>query len=271
MRAVKTLSVAVALMVAACGPKVASIEVTPKTVDLSKKADAVTLVATPKDAQGNKIENLALAWSSGDAKVATVDNGKVAAVDSGETQIKVTFEQISATVPVKISIPASISFAPAAVTLEGLGSKAHVTAKVMDSKGKEVKGAKLAWSAADAKIASVNGGEITAMAAGETQIVAQVGDLKGQVKVTVAVPVPATVEAEKNLEIKAGETAPLKPVVKDAEGKELAAAALTFVSADEKIATVDAAGVVKAVAKGKTRVTITAGDKTATVEIKVKK
>ncbi len=60
-------------------------------------------------------------------------------------------------------------------------------------------------------------------------------------------------------------------MAKDAEGKEMANVPFTYAAEDAKVATVDAAGVVTGVAKGKTKVTVTAGDKSATVEVKVKK
>ena len=142
--------------------------------------------------------------------------------------------------------------------------------KPIFAKGKEMK-LVAAFAPGDAKVATIAGNEITAVGAGETSFVATAGEAKAPLKVTVVVPVVATVEADKAVEIKAGETATLKPAGKDAEGKAIATATFTFASADEKIATVDAAGVVKAVKKGKTKVTVTSGDKSATVDVSVKK
>jgi len=272
MRTVKFLSLAAVFALSACGPKVATIELAPATVDLAKKGESKALVATPKDAEKKKVENVQIAFASSDPKVATIDAaGKVTAVDSGEAKLTATFEQISATASVKVSIPASISFAPAAVKLEAVGAKAPVVVKVMDSKNKEVK-MPVALVSADAKVVTVAGTELTAVGAGETTVSGTAGDAKGSLKVSVVLPVLATVEAEKTLDLaKAGETAAIKASGKDAEGKVIPSATFTFASADEKIATVDATGAVKAVKKGKTKITVTSGDKTATVEIVVKK
>lgn len=272
MRTVKVLSLAAVFGLAACGPKVAKIDLDPATIDFAKKGETKTVVATPKDAEGKKVENVQLKWASSDPKVATVDaTGKVTAVDSGEAKITATFETFTGTATVKASIPASISFSPAEVKLEGVGAKAAVQATVRDGKGVEMK-LPVTWTSDDVKVATVANGEVTAVAAGTTKIQAAVGDLKAPVAVTVVVPVVAAVEADKAVEIaKAGETVKLNAAAKDAEGKAIASAPLTFASADEKIATVDATGTVTGVAKGKTKVTVTSGDKSATVEVKVKK
>ena len=49
------------------------------------------------------------------------------------------------------------------------------------------------------------------------------------------------------------------------------ATTVTWASGNPAIATVDAAGVVKAVKKGKTKITVTCGDKSASVDVAVKK
>ena len=271
MRALKVLSIAVVFGLAACGPKVASIEVGQKAIELGKKSDVVTVAATPKDAEGKKVEGVALVFASSDPTVVSVDaTGKVTALGSGDAKITVSFEKVTLDVPVKVSIPATLSFAPADVKLSGVGDKRPVVVKVMDSKNREVK-AQVAWSTADAKIATVAGGEITAAGAGDTQIFATVGDLKSAVKVSVVVPVLTSVEAEKSVEVKVGEKAKLKVAAKDSDGKEIATATFTFKSDDAKVATVDEGGVVTGVAKGKTKVTVTSGDKSAAVEVKVVK
>ncbi len=271
MRSLKLVSLAAVFVLSACGPKVASIEIAPGSLELNKKGEIKALTATPKDAQSKAVENVQITYSSSDPKVATVDaKGQVSAVDSGDAVVTASFEQIKATANVKVSIPGSIALAPKDARLDDVGAKVNVVAKVLDGKGREMKET-VTWTVEDAKVAAVANGEITAVGAGETNVVATAGALKSSFKVTVVVPVVATVEAEKEVEVKVGETATLKPAGKDAEGKAIASATFTFASADEKIATVDAAGVVKGVKKGKTKVTVTSGDKSATVDVKVKK
>ncbi len=271
MRSLKLASLFAALSLVACGPKVAKIDVVPAKVEIAKKGDMVSLAATPVDAAGKKVENVAVAFTSSDPAVASVDaaSGKVTGLKSGDAKITVTFEKITAEVPVVVSIPATITPAPAELKLD-LGAKGKVAAKVLDEKGRETK-AEVTFESADAKIATVAAGEITAVGAGGAQVFAVAGAIRQPVKVVVVAPAAAAVEADKELEVKAGATAQIKVVAKDAEGKEMANVPFSYAAEDAKVATVDAAGVVTGVAKGKTKVTVTAGDKSATVEVKVKK
>ena len=267
----KVLSFAVVFAVVGCGPKVASIDLSPDRLSLSKKGDVQALVATAKDAEKKNVEGVTVVFTSADPAVAAVDaTGKVTAVKSGDTTVVATVGAVTASAPVKVSIPASISLAPAEVKLVGAGSKAAVVAKVLDEKGREAQ-AEVTWESADAKIATVAAGQIVAVAAGETTVNALAAGLKAPVKVSVSVPVVATVEADKALDLKVGTPGKLKVVAKDADGKEVAAATFTYASADAKVATVDATGTVTPVGKGKTKLTVTSGEKSATVEVKVKK
>ena len=154
-----------------------------------------------------------------------------------------------------------------------MGAKATVAAKVVDEKGGAVD-VPVAFDVADAKIATVDAktGDVVAVAAGETQVNANAAGIKATVKVAVVLPVVATVEADKELTLKVG-AAPVKvkAAAKDADGKEIATATLSYSSADAKVATVDASGMVTPVGKGKTKLTVTSGEKTATVEVKVSK
>ncbi len=273
MRTTKLLCLAAVLGIAACGPNVASIEVTPKAAELNKKGATATLVATPKNPEGTQVEGVTLTFASSDAAVAAVDAaGKVTAQKSGDAKITVSFEKVSAEVAVKVSIPASLPVTPALVRLDGLGTRARVSAKVLDDKGREVK-APIVWESAAPMVATVRDGEITAMGAGEGQVFAVAEGLRSPVKVTVVVPEVATVECEKTVELKVG-AAPvkLKVVAKDAAGKEVPSARFTYAAADAKVAKVDETGSLAAVGKGKTKVTVTSTNgKSTTVEVKVSK
>ncbi len=273
MRTVKLSVVVVLAGLVGCGPKVATIEIAPKEVVLAKKGDAASLVGTAKDAEGKKVENPVLVWASSDPTVAAVDGatGKVTGLKTGDAKVTATYQTIVGEAKVRVSIPASISFAPAVLTLTGPGGKGRVVAKVLDEKGREAS-AKLSWESADAKVATVSpAGEITGVAPGETQVFAVVGELRAPVKVVVPAPTAAALEVGKAVTMKlGGKPIALEVVAKDAAGKDMAGAQLSFSIADAKVATVDTAGAVTPVGKGKTKVTVTSGDKSAEIDITVK-
>lgn len=274
MRSYKTLAMAAAIAVSACGPKVATISVQPASVTLSKKGEVAKLGAVAKDAEGKELrEGVILAFASSDPAVATVDpaSGMVTAVDSGDAVISAAFQEKKGEAKVKVSIPASLSIAPAEVKLAAVGAKANLAVKVLDAKGREV-AADVTFASQNAAVASVSKGELTATGPGEAEILVSAGGVTGKAKVAVTLPAPASVEVEKaafDLKV-GGEPAKIAAVAKDDAKEPIAGAALTFASSNEKVAKVDESGTVTAVGKGKAKITVSAGDKKAEVAVKVK-
>lgn len=122
------------------------------------------------------------------------------------------------------------------------------------------------YTSGDATIATVDeNGVITGVAEGETTITATVGELSASRTVSVIIPVDSLTAEDISLHLADG-AAPLTYVVTP----EHFTGNLTFASADESIATVDAAGQVTPVAVGDTTVTVTAPNgMTATAQIRV--
>lgn len=122
------------------------------------------------------------------------------------------------------------------------------------------------YTSGDAAIATVDeNGVITGVAEGETTITATVGELSASRTVSVIIPVDSLTAEDISLHLADG-AAPLTYVVTP----EHFTGNLTFASADESIATVDAAGQVTPVAVGDTTVTVTAPNGlTATAQIRV--
>ena len=122
------------------------------------------------------------------------------------------------------------------------------------------------YTSGDAAIATVDeNGVITGVAEGETTITATVGELSASRTVSVIIPVDSLTAEDISLHLADG-AAPLTYVVTP----EHFTGNLTFASADESIATVDAAGQVTPVAVGDTNVTVTAPNgMTATAQIRV--
>ena len=110
------------------------------------------------------------------------------------------------------------------------------------------------YTSGDATIATVDeNGVITGVAEGETTITATVGELSASRTVSVIIPVDSLTAEDISQHLADG-AAPLTYVVTP----EHFTGNLTFASADESIATVDAAGQVTPVAVGDTTVTVTA-------------
>lgn len=123
------------------------------------------------------------------------------------------------------------------------------------------KNLKLEWSSSDESIATVSArGGVKGIAVGEAVITAKAaedGSIAATCKVTVVLPVRKIVFAEKKLDLAAGMTLKLGITVEPADATNKA---LVFTSSNEKVATVDADGVITAVGKGAAKITAAAKD-----------
>jgi len=266
------MAASVVLLASACA-KVERIEVKPAKVALSEAGQSVALSAQAVTAEGKAVEKAELAFASTNTKVATVDaTGKVTAVKSGSANISVTSGEVSASALVEVIIPSAILIKGAPFTLTGLDSDAVVEAEVQDDAGRPVKEAKLDFAAADASVVQVEGNRLVAKAVGTAKVTATSGKLTQEFEVTVKLPevdavafetVPAT--------LKVGESAPLAVVAKGTDGAAIKGVSFTFTTSDEKIATVDAAGNVKAVKAGAVTIKAEGGSKATEAKLTIKK
>ena len=94
----------------------------------------------------------------------------------------------AATDPIEPSRPTAVTVAAASVRLVSLDATVQLAAVVHDQYGQVLADARVAWSSADASVASVDAaGLVTAMGDGTAEIAAAVGSASGTVTVTVNV------------------------------------------------------------------------------------
>jgi hypothetical protein len=158
-----------------------------------------------------------------------------------------------------VSVPATIV----------LGQSATATVSGADQFGSTIATGPVVWSTLSAAVATVNGnGVVTAVATGQTQVVATANGLTAQAPVTI-VPVPvATVNvAPVTFSLVVGTTQQLTAVTHDAAGNVLTGRVVTWAASDQSKATVDANGLVTAVAAGTTNITATSEGKTGAAQV----
>lgn len=146
-----------------------------------------------------------------------------------------------------------------------VGEKAKLTATVKPDDSTD----KVTWKSNNDKIVSVDeNGNITALAVGETEVIATAGSVSAVCKVTVEGVKVSEVKLDKtSVSLKAGETAQLTATVTPDNATDKT---VTWTSSNEKIATV-ADGKITAVAPGTATITATSGDKSATCTVTVAK
>lgn len=228
------------------------------------EGEQATLTATvkPDDATDKSVT-----WSSSNAAIATVENGKVVAVKEGSAVITAKAGEKSATCTVAVAkkvIPvSSITLDKASLALNK-GEEATLAATVSpaDATDKTV-----TWSTSDAKVATVEDGRVKAVGGGSATITAKAGDKSSSCTIQVTVPVGGISLDNASVALKEGQEIQLTAIVSpnDATDKKV-----TWSSSDTKVATVEN-GKVKAVAEGTATITAKAGDKSASCSVAVSK
>jgi len=270
-----TIVLAATLLAGCAGDPLTTITVTPEKVELTEKGQNESLVANGKSKQGAVSALKAVTWTSSDPAVATVDEkGTVTAVKSGEATITAAAGDVKGSSKVTVLIAGSVEVNPTKLDIAGVDQKAKVTAIVKDDTGKPMPDAVIYWRTSNQNIATVENGEVTSVAAGTVKISAVHAGLSAVVETTIAMPEFAKVvvkppKLELLVTATEKETEVLEVAATDAKGTVVEGVPFQFTSSNPEIATVTPDGAVTAVKKGKATITITAGDKKATVPVKI--
>ena len=246
--------------------------VTPSRIEIIEGGSAVLSASVSPEAASDR----AVAWSSSDRSVATVDKaGTVHGLRPGTATVTATAEGKSGTCAVTVKAKAvnvtEVTLDKTELTLTE-GETGTLTATV---KPDNADNRKVTWSSDKTEIATVDGaGRVTAVKAGEATVTVTTedGGKTASCKVTVkakAVNVTEVTLDKTELTLTEGETGTLTATVKpdNANNRKV-----TWSSDKAEIATVDGAGKVTAVKAGEAVITVTTedGGKTATCRVTVK-
>jgi uncharacterized protein YjdB len=261
--------------VAVTGAPVAAVNVTPPTASVVV-GQTTTLSAQPVDANGAALSGRAIAWSTSNDKVATVDqSGVVTGVAAGQATITATSEGKSGSAVVTVTaVPvASVTVAPPTLSLQ-TGQTGTLTATTKDAAGNVLTDRIVAWTSSNTGVATVApNGTVTAVAPGTATITATSEGKTGTSTITVTAPPPTPVAtvavSPSSVNLTIGGTQQITATPQDAQGNALAGRAVTWQSGNTQVATVTAAGLITAVGAGSTTVTATSEGKTGTVSVTV--
>ena len=246
--------------------------VTPSRIEIIEGESAVLSASVSPEAASDR----AVAWSSSDRSVATVDKaGTVHGLRPGTATVTATAEGKSGTCAVTVKAKAvgvtEVTLDKTELTLTE-GETETLTATV---KPDNADNRKVTWSSDRTEVATVGGdGRVTAVKAGEAvvTVTTEDGGKTASCKVTVKAKVVGVTDVtldKTELTLTEGETETLTATVKpdNADNRKV-----TWSSDKTEIATVDGAGKVTAVKAGEATVTVTTedGGKTATCKVTVK-
>ncbi|WP_419862126.1 Ig-like domain-containing protein [Candidatus Palauibacter sp.] len=190
------LSASQSFAVEVAEPAPTTLTVTPDTATLAAIGRTVQLSADVRDQLGRPMTDAAVAWSSGDTAVATVDtSGLVTAVANGAATITALSGEASDSASIAVSqTAAAVEITPTTHTLV-TGDTVRLAATATDGNGHPVADAVFSWTSSDTTIASVDSlGLVRGVAEGTATITAAVGDaaaaVEGTAEITVLPPPP---------------------------------------------------------------------------------
>ena len=226
------------------------------------------LSAMGVDGNGASLGDQAVTWSSSQPSIARVSSsGLVTGVAPGVATITATSDTFSASAAVTVrAAVGSLSLAPADTSLR-VGESIVLQAALKDGAGGALAGRPERWTSSNERVATVTPlGLITAVGAGRATITAEAQGRRATTSVTVTVPVaapgpPAAVAqvavVPNQVNMTAGETVQLSAALRDARGASLTGRRVAWSTADPRVATVSADGVVTGTGGGTTRITAT--------------
>ncbi len=256
-----------------------SVTVVPDSVVLKDPGDTAQLMIAAVDALGAPIAAPSVAWSSGDAAVATVDGaGLVTAVGTGTVAITASVDGELALGSARVE-PEVTLVAAGATTLSGeVASEVALSVRVEDLFGAGYGGATVSWSTSAGSGSIASGAMSQSGPTGHTGAVWQLGTTAGPQQATasiasrgnvvdvvfdaIAAPGPsvsAALVADSILLNGTGETAFLGPTYVDQFDNATGPGAVVFESRDPAVATVAADGLITAVDEGATYVVMSVG------------
>ncbi|MGH7462393.1 MAG: Ig-like domain-containing protein, partial [Longimicrobiales bacterium] len=172
---------------------------------------------------------------------------------------------------------ATVTVSPANPSVQ-TGASVQLSATLRDASNNILTGRVVTWSSSNTAIATVNAsGLVTGVAAGTATITATSEGRTGTATVTVTAPPPppppapvATVTVSPaNPSVQAGGSVQLTATLRDASNNILTGRVVTWSSSNNSIATVNASGLVTAVATGSATITATSETRTGTSNVTV--
>lgn len=242
--------------------KVTGVSLDKESIGLTEGEETVLVATvTPDDATDKSCS-----WASSDDNVVSVSqNGRLKALEAGSAVVTVTTTDGGFTASCKVDVaPLVIPVAVESVVLEKkevyipVGGQETLAVSIYPEDATDKS---LEWSSFDEKIATVDGdGTVTAVAAGQTTVLVLSADNPGaedRCSVFAYVPAESLTLDIRSLNLAVGETFFLATTVTPSEA---AASALTWISSDPGVVTVDERGWINAVAVGTARITVSTVD-----------
>ena len=241
----------------------ASIRVSPDTVEMTSLT--YQMAARVEDAEGNELTDEGIVWSASDGEgIEVTQSGLVTALAEGEYDVVARLGDLIASGRIRVQSEdptASVAITPAPATV-ALEDTLLLSAVVRDEAGRQLN-RQVTWSISDPTIATVEasgpGNRAAALIThrtGSVAITATSADASATSVVNVLPPRPVSsmTLTPDPLDILASVPTRVVPTLRDANGREVFARAISWTSEDPTVATVDASGIVAGLKAGSTTI-----------------
>ena len=260
--------------------RVASVALSPNPAPPLIAANSLTLVLSAKAADGTDagdLEDRDVAWSvvnpDGPKRTANVSTtGTVTGVYPGNADVTVSVDGVTKTLRVVVTAAGLRIQAPAVVYA---GTKASLTATVVDAKNAPLANVPVQWKTANPSVATIDAnGVLTAVAAGATQVTATAGASSATATVRVIRRVSSIVMGPDPASVVVARTLQLVAVPKAADGSDAGdlgdrTISWSVANSGTTRATVSATGLVTGVYPGNADVTVTIDGVSKTLRVAV--
>lgn len=256
-------------------PTVSTISVEPGSATLAALGITRQFTATARDADGNVIPGVSVAWSSSRENVAEINSdGLATSVGNGTTSISARAGGVTGTATLTVEQRADqVVVSPSSATLRE-GESQDFDAAVFDSNDRRVNGADVRWSSSNGAVAEVSStGRVTAKQPGSATITATADGASGSAGVTVNArppePVASVDVSPASGEIDVGGSIDFDATPRDASGNALDRP-VAWRSSDPAVATVNDNGRVTGVAPGSATITATSEGASGSARVTVR-
>ena len=238
-------------------PEIVSVTVTPDSTGAIAGGTGVQFAAEVLDTIGAVVDT-AVVWTLSDSTIAAIDStGLLTAIAAGEAEVIASVGAVSDTAIVTITEPeiVSVTVTPDSTGAIAGGTGVQFAAEVLDTIGAVVD-TTIVWALSDSTIAAIDStGLLTAVAAGEVEVIASVDAFSDTAKVTITDPVIAsvTVTPDSTGAIVGGPGVQLTAEVLNNIGTVIDTTVVWTLS-DSTIAAIDSTGLLTAVAAGEVEV-----------------
>lgn len=242
----------------------------PDSLVFTALGDSTRLRGAAVLASGDTVLEAPLTWSSDSGATIRVGaDGMVTALRDGQGRARVSYLTFSHVTGVRVQpTVAKVTVSPDSLSLF-VDSTGTLAAVARDRNGNVLQ-RPISWSSSNAAVASVNNGVVRAVAPGTATITATAESQSATARIAVKqVPVASVQVTPASAELLIGGSVALTARTLDAKGNVLVGRPITWSSSNPAVATVDASGIVNALAVGAASVTATSERQSGSASIQV--